>query len=199
MGRLFNQDSSKYSQDLWFQRYHRFEAFKNGAINKVTNLKIHQGNPVSPKSKYILNFTVKEQLESNKRYFYKWLFLYRFYRRQKLVPAIKPSPQKRKRWNYLKLCKICSKSMDLVHNENVFVVDVFLTLVWCFKHGSLEPLKPFLEAMFINTLFERVQSQNRSSVFKSKVKITQINLLRMLSNHSSLFTSYWLSTLSWFP
>ena len=89
--------------------------------------------------------------------------------------------------------------MDLVHNENIFVVDAFVTLVWCFKQGSLEPLKPFLEAMFKNTLFERLQNQNRSSVFKSKVKITQINLLRMLSNHSSLYTSYWLSTLSWFP
>ena len=149
-----------------------------------------------PNSKYILNFTVKEQLESNKRYFYKWRFLYPFYRRQKLVPAIKPSPQKQKWWNCLKLCQTCSKSMDLVYSEHVFVVDAFLTSVWCFKHASLEPLKPFLEAMFINTLFERLQNQNRSSVFKSKVKITQINLLRMLSNHSSLSTSYWLSTLS---
>ena len=57
-------DVSDYSQDPWFQRYHRFEAFKNKAISKVTNLKIHQGNPVSPKSKYILNFNVKEQLEA---------------------------------------------------------------------------------------------------------------------------------------
>ena len=61
---------SQYSQDPWFQRNHRFEAFENRVINKVINPKIHQGNPVCHKNKYAFNFTVEEQLGSNKSYFY---------------------------------------------------------------------------------------------------------------------------------
>ena len=87
-----------YSQDPWFQRYHRFEASLKRVINKVINPKNHQGNPVFHKNKYTFNFIVEEKLGSNKSYFYLWQFLYPFYRRQKLVPTIKPSPQKLKRW-----------------------------------------------------------------------------------------------------
>ena len=69
---FFHKFRSMYSQDPWFQRYHRFEAFEIRVINKVINPKIHQGNPVGHKNKYTVNFTIEEQLVSNKSYFYLW-------------------------------------------------------------------------------------------------------------------------------
>ena len=62
--------------------------------------------------------------------------------------------------------------MHLVHNANFFVVDAFLTSVRCFKYGSLESLEPFLEAMSIYMLFECLQNQNTSSLFKSEANDT---------------------------
>ena len=121
----YNTINDIYSQDPWFQRYHRLEAFENRVINKVINPQINQDNPVCHKNKYTFNFTLEKQLRSNKIYFHLWWFLYPFYRRQKLVPTHKPIPHKLKRLIGSNLFQNCSKNMHLIHNAKFLLTMLF--------------------------------------------------------------------------
>ena len=80
-----------YSQDPWFQRYHRFEAFEIRVINKVIN-------PVTRAILCVIKTsTLSILLLKNNWDQIKVTFIYgdfcTLFRRQKLVPTIKPIPQ----------------------------------------------------------------------------------------------------------